>query len=116
MDYCKPGFAFTGMEPIPVADDDNEIVTVGDPMPNVVGVEAVAPLTLSVTFDDGLVGRVRFAETALVGVFGLLKDPAYFGQVGVQHGAVSWPNETPDMCPDAMHSAITRHGGEWVVQ
>lgn len=115
MDYIKPGFAFTGMEPLPVADDDDEIVTVGSPIPNVISVKAVGPLTLSVKFNDGLEGKVRFEETALFGVFGLLKDPKYFAKVGIQHGAVSWPNETPDMCPDTMHKEIVKHRGEWVL-
>jgi Protein of unknown function (DUF2442) len=116
MDNQEPVIAFTGMDPLPPEDDDDEIVTVGEPIPNVVSVSAVAPLTLAVKFDNGVEGRVRFEESALYGVFALLKDPKYFGKVGIQYGAVSWPNETPDMCPDTMHDEIVRHGGEWVLQ
>ena len=115
MDYVKPGYAFTGMEQFAPADDDDEIVTVGRRLPDVVDVEAIAPLTLFVRFDDGIEGCVRFEDSYLSGIWGKLRDPAYFQQVGIQYGAVSWPNEEPDMCPDSMHDEIVKHGGEWVL-
>ena len=115
MDTAQPHFAFSGMDALPVADDDDEIVTVGNPLANVVHVEAIAPLTLLVRFDDGVEGKVRFEPDRLRGVWALLRDPAYFSRVGIQYGAVSWPNETPDMCPDTMHDEIVRHDGEWVL-
>ena len=82
---------------------------------NVVKVEVSGPLTLWVEHRDGTQGTVRFVESALVNVFAVLRDPAYFAQVGIAHGAVSWPNETPDLAPDAMHDAL-RAQGEWVLQ
>lgn len=82
---------------------------------NVVKVEVVGPLTLRVQHRDGVSGNVRFEPSHLRGVFECLKDPAYFAQVGIAHGAVSWPNEMPDLAPDAMHDEIARNG-EWVLQ
>lgn len=93
---------------------DDEIITVGEPIWDVVKVEVVGPLTLAVAFEDGLAGTVRFLPSRLRGVFELLRDPAYFARVGILHGAVSWPNETPDLAPDAMHDAI-KATGEWVL-
>lgn len=99
---------------MPEADPD-EVITVGEPMWDVVKVEAIAPLTLFVEFEDGLKGRVRFEPSHLWGVFEKLKDPDYFKQVGIAYGAVSWPNEEPDLAPDAMYDEI-KANGEWVLQ
>lgn len=83
-------------------------------MHDVISVEVTAPLTLFVRFDDGVEGRVCFRPSALRNLFAVLKDPAYFAQVGIADGAVSWPNEMPDLAPDAMHDEIVAHG-EWVL-
>lgn len=82
---------------------------------NVTKVEVAGPLTLWVEHRDGVCGHVRFMPSALRNVFEVLKDPAYFAQVGIAHGAVSWPNEMPDLAPDAMHDEIAANG-EWVLQ
>jgi Protein of unknown function (DUF2442) len=82
---------------------------------NVVKVEVVGPLTLWVEHLDGVKGQVRFEPSHLRGVFEILKDPDYFAQVGIAHGAVSWPNEMPDLAPDNMHIHLQRDG-EWVLQ
>ena len=95
-------------------DGDDEIVTVGGPMPRVVQVDAIGPLTLFVRFDDGVAGPVRFEESALRGVFAHLRDPDYFRRAGILYGAVSWPNELPDLAPDAMHDEIAANG-EWIL-
>ncbi len=100
---------------MPDLPDDDEIVTVGGPLAHVEHVEVSAPLTLFVRFDDGIEGSVRFEPTHLRGVFEVLKDPDYFARVGIAHGAVSWPNEMPDLAPDAMHDEIEKNG-EWVLQ
>ena len=81
---------------------------------NVVKVEVVGPLTLWVEHQDGVTGKVRFLASHLRGVFEVLKDPEYFAQVGIAHGAVSWPNEMPDLAPDAMHDELAAHG-EWIL-
>jgi hypothetical protein len=81
---------------------------------DVISVEAIGPLTLFVEFDDGVKGEVRFEETHLYGVFDKLRDPAFFAQVGIAYGAVSWPNEAVDLAPDNMHIHLARDG-EWVL-
>lgn len=82
---------------------------------NVMKVEVAGPLTLWVEHRDGVSGYVRFEPSHLRGVFEVLKDPEYFRQVGIAHGAVSWPNEMPDLAPDNMHIHLKRDG-EWVLQ
>jgi hypothetical protein len=81
---------------------------------DVISVEAIGPLTLFVEFDDGVKGEVRFEETHLYGVFEKLRDPAFFAQVGIAYGAVSWPNEAVDLAPDNMHIHLARDG-EWIL-
>ena len=115
MDTGQPRYAFTGMDDLPPRDDDDELVSVGEPIWDVVTVAAVGPMTLAVRFEDGLEGRVRFEPSYLKGAFAKLCDSSYFGQVGIAHGAVSWPNEEPDMAPDAMYDGIKAHG-EWVLR
>lgn len=114
MDTGQPRYAFTGMD-LPARDDDDELITVGTPIRDVVKVDAVGPMTLAVRFEDGLEGRVRFGPSYLTGVFAKLRDRAYFEQVGIAHGAVSWPNEQPDMAPDAMYDGIVAGNGEWIL-
>lgn len=82
--------------------------------PPVVSAEVSGPLTLSVSFQDGLHGTVRFEETHLDGVFHALRDPRFFAQVSVQAGAVTWPGEL-DLAPDAMYDAI-KQNGRWLLQ
>jgi len=82
---------------------------------DVIAVKPVGPLTLFVEFEDGVKGEVRFEDSRLKGVFEKLRDPEYFKQVGIRHGAVSWPNEDPDLAPDNMHIHLQRDG-EWVLQ
>jgi hypothetical protein len=54
---------------------------------DVVEVQPLETLGLFVHFTDGLRGDVRFEPEHLSGVFAPLKDPAYFKQVYVDHGA-----------------------------
>jgi hypothetical protein len=81
---------------------------------DVILVKPIGPLTLFVEFEDGVKGEVRFEESRLRGVFGLLRDPDFFKQVGISHGAVSWPNEAVDLAPDNMHKHLARDG-EWIL-
>lgn len=80
---------------------------------DVVEVKPLDPLGLFVRFTDGLMGEVRFKPEHLSGVFEVLKDPAYFKQVYVDHGAVAWPGQI-DLAPDAMYQEIKTHG-VWVL-
>ena len=103
------------MERLPVEHDDDELISVGQPIPDVVRVNVAGPLCLSVQFDDGVRGLVEFKQSALRGAFGKLADAEYFNQVGIAAGAVSWPNEDPDMAPDVMHDSIIAGNGKWIV-
>jgi Protein of unknown function (DUF2442) len=116
MDRQESGITFTGMDPLPIEDDDDEIVTVGEPIWDVIDVQVVAPLTLAVEFENGVKGRVRFETDFLTGFFAKLNDPDYFDQVGIQDGYVSWPNEEPDLSPSRMYEEIVANDGEWVLQ
>jgi Protein of unknown function (DUF2442) len=81
---------------------------------DVVSVKPIGHLTLWVEHKDGVKGTVRFEETHLKGVFEKLRDPEYFSRVGISYGAVSWPNEDPDLAPDNMHIHLKRDG-EWIL-
>lgn len=81
---------------------------------DVVDVQALAPLALSVRFADGTVGHVQFESTHLTGVFEALKDPVHFQQVFVQDGAVTWPGDLA-LAPDAMYESIKTQG-EWILR
>jgi hypothetical protein len=80
---------------------------------DVVEVKPIEELGLFVRFTDGLTGEVRFKPEHLSGVFEPLKDPAYFKQVYVDHGAVAWPGQI-DLAPDAMYQEI-KAKGVWVL-
>jgi Protein of unknown function (DUF2442) len=78
---------------------------------DVISATIVDHLEFTVTFADGLTGRVRMLPSHLFGVFEKLKDSAVFNQLQVSNGFVSWPDEI-DLAPDAMYEAI-RRDGEW---
>ena len=94
--------------------DDDELIGPGGPDSRVVSVRVVAPLRIAVRHADGVEGTVRFEESGLRGVQTLLADPAYFAGVYVSHGAVTWPDEGYDMCPDTMRLEIIAGGGEYL--
>lgn len=82
----------------------------------VTNVEAIPEFRLRVTFADGSTGMVDMAgllHSPKAGVFAALLDTSLFGQVTIEHGAVTWPGEL-DLAPDAMHDAICEHG-VWVL-
>ena len=70
----------------------------------------------SVRFIDGMTGTVDMSKLIAsphAGVFAALADPAYFAQVFVEEGVVTWPGEL-DLAPDAMHTEIQKHG-KWIL-
>lgn len=69
---------------------------------------------LRVRFMDGTEGRVVMTPSSMRGVFEPLRDPAFFAQVRLELGAVTWPGEL-DLAPDAMYQEIKQHG-VWTVQ
>ncbi|WP_211243042.1 5' nucleotidase, NT5C type [Sinimarinibacterium sp. CAU 1509] len=78
-------------------------------------VEVLPDYCLRVVFNDGTAGVVRMKRlihSDSAGIFSALSDPARFGDVHVELGAVSWPGDI-DLAPDAMHAAIAS-SGEWI--
>ena len=78
-------------------------------MHDVTAVRVLEGYRLQLTFDDGVVGTVGmtpFVERG--GVFAPLREPDFFGQVGVnaEIGTISWPNGA-DLCPDVLYSLAT---------
>ena len=80
---------------------------------DVVAIQAVPPMALQVRFADGTIGKVCFEPSHLSGVFEALKDPAFFAQVRIESGTVTWPGHL-DLAPDAMYAEI-KSRGEWVL-
>ena len=77
---------------------------------NLKDVEATSDKQLAVKFADGLTGVVRFSDSHFRGVFAALRDPAFFKQAFIDHGAVTWPGGQIDLAPDAMYDAIKANG------
>ncbi len=84
---------------------------------SVTALEILPAYRLRVRFHDGLSGIVdmaRLIHSPDAGVFTPLSDETLFAQAFIAYGAVTWPGESPDLAPDAMHKAITERG-EWVL-
>lgn len=80
---------------------------------DVIEAKVLGHLEFAVMFADGLTGEVKILPSHLYGVFERLKDPAFFNQIGVTDGFVSWPGEI-DLAPDAMYHEIKKYG-TWVL-
>ena len=78
-------------------------------------VEATGDTQLAVKFADGLAGVVRFSDSHFQGVFEALREPSFFKQAYIEHGAVTWPGGQVDLAPDAMYDAI-KANGTWVLR
>lgn len=93
-------------------------------------VQITAPLTLELTFNDGVKGTVIFPPENLNGIFSHFKDSEYFNKVIIDppHGGVlTWPNPNPtsgsapydpyhvvDFCSDAIYFEIMEGNGIFV--
>ena len=80
---------------------------------DVVSATVTSHLEFSVTFADGLSGRVKLSPSHLYGVFAPLGDPEFFQSLQITNGFVTWPGDI-DLAPDAMYEAIQRDG-EWLL-
>lgn len=93
---------------------DSAAPVIGSASWRVVQVRPLPGHRLTVRFADGTSGEVdvsRLIFGRTPGVFDQLRDPARFAQVGIQHGAVTWPGDL-DLAPDAMYDGI-RSNGSW---
>ena len=111
------------MQPTETPEADRAARVVPAPRPaapwRVVAVQARPDLRLEVAFADGTAGEVRLrafleGRATLGTVFEPLRDPEVFARVGVEVGAVTWPNGA-ELAPDAMYDAI-RAQGHWTVE
>jgi hypothetical protein len=83
----------------------------------VVEVRPMPDFKIHVCFVDGTQGEVDMnplVHSPAAGVFASLANPLVFAQVGIEHGAVTWPGEI-DLAPDAMYDEIKCHG-TWVLR
>ncbi|HEY0778166.1 MAG TPA: DUF2442 domain-containing protein [Gemmatirosa sp.] len=74
------------------------------PIHRVRAVAVVAPYTLEVAFDDGLVRRIDLAPVLAGELYAPLRDPALFAQARVdpEVRTVVWPNGA-DFDPATLH-------------
>lgn len=75
---------------------------------DVAEVIALPDFRLRVRFADATAGEVDLRALILgpaAGVFEALRDPAIFATVGIEDGALRWPNGL-DIAPDAMYDDI----------
>ncbi|HSZ70086.1 MAG TPA: DUF2442 domain-containing protein [Solirubrobacteraceae bacterium] len=76
----------------------------------VTAAEVIGDHRLRLTFKDGMVGDVSFADREWRGVSEALADPSYFAQVRVDLEArtVVWPNGY-DMAPEPLYELACQH-------
>ena len=70
--------------------------------PRIITVIPTDDYKLRLTFNNGERGIYDCSALLNFGVFAELKDTAYFKQVKVLDGTVSWPHEQ-DICPDTLY-------------
>ena len=89
----------------------DDIIRVGDPIPEVIFVKVLGPYTLMVSFADGHTSEIAFEETDFVGVLKPLKAPEYFAQAFVdpETKTVAWPNGV-DLDPCVLRDPSLRAG------
>ena len=68
---------------------------------DVKSVKALSDHRIYVELEDGRCGEFDVAPFLDHGVFVELKDPTYFGRVGIAHGAVTWPHGQ-DIAPETL--------------
>ena len=76
---------------------------------DIVAANALGNYRLHLRFEDGVEGVVDLApHLSFRGVFGPLRDPAYFAQVRVDPalGTVAWPNGA-DLDPHVLYGRLT---------
>lgn len=62
---------------------------------------------LKLVFDDQSAGEVDVSsQLTFTGVFAPLADPAFFAQVRIEDGTVTWPNGA-DLDPYVLYSLVT---------
>ena len=75
----------------------------------IVAVEVVGEYELRLTFKDGVVGEVSFADREWKGVFEPLRDPKRFARVSIEGPTIVWPEDGLDMAPEALYEEARQH-------
>jgi hypothetical protein len=70
---------------------------------DVTRVELIGPHKLRLTFEDGVVGDIDFADREWRGVFEPLRDPQRFAKVTIEYGTLAWPADGLDMAPEPLY-------------
>lgn len=74
------------------------------PLVHVTHATVIGDHELRLTFEDGTVGDVAFADSDWTGVFEPLRDPLRFARVCVEGGTVAWPSYGLDMAPEPLYA------------
>ena len=74
---------------------------------DILEVRAESDHRLWLRFSDGTSGTVRLNADEFTGVLEPLRDQVFFDQVGLEHGAPSWPSEI-DLAPDALYRELQK--------
>lgn len=77
------------------------------PHPRIVDVDVIGDHALRLTFQDGVVGDVKFSDDEWWGVLEPLRDQALFAQVSIEMGTLCWPGEL-DMAPEPLYDEARR--------
>lgn len=93
--------------PIPALHRDKSLVGPGHLyLTDAVAVEALDGYRIRVTFEDGVCGEVDLSHLAGRGVFKAWHNRAFFEDVFISHGVVSWPGEL-DLDPCQLYMEVT---------
>lgn len=81
-----------------------------DELVDITTVEVIGDQRLRLTYADGLVGDVTFAEEHWDGVLAPLADPNFFARVFVnpESGTLTWPGDL-DLAPEPLREAAHRN-------
>jgi Protein of unknown function (DUF2442) len=75
----------------------------------IVGVQVIGEHQLRLTFKDGMVGDVSFADREWKGVFEPLRDPERFARVSIEGPTIVWPDDGLDMAPEPLYEQASAH-------
>ncbi len=86
-----------------------DIIRVGNRIPEVAAVETRTPYILVVTFTDGKITETRMVMEELTGVFQPMRDPDFFAMAFVdpETKTVAWPNGV-DLDPCVLYDPSLR--------
>ena len=89
--------------------NSDEIIRVGQEIPEVASVKTQMPYKLIVTFEDGTCRETLLNPDDMVGLMAALKDPDYFARafVDARTKTVAWPNGV-DLDPCVLYEPSLR--------